>query len=126
VSNESVFSYKKGAAAVLLVGAMSSAIVGFGGQGPRWTCAGSHDCAAVSCVNYPPPNDKPGWSCANVVPVQHKKCYFTGETGSCTESDEPCMRFIYHVGGLCIGTPASCSGDTTDVEASFTETGCHE
>ena len=73
------------------------------GEGVGWKCQGNYNCASTTCVA--PPN----YSCAEVFPVNHPKCEYTGlSSDNCSITQRACLRRVYYAGGLCSGNPAVC------------------
>jgi hypothetical protein len=73
------------------------------GEGAGWKCQGNQNCASTTCVN--PPN----YSCAEVTPVNHPKCEYTGTSSdNCKITQRACLKRTYYAGGNCSGTPSAC------------------
>lgn len=71
--------------------------------GVGWKCQGNYNCASTTCVA------PPGYSCADVTPINHPKCEYTGASGdNCTKTDRACLQRVYYAGGLCSGNPSVC------------------
>lgn len=98
----------------------SGAALLFAGSGQGWECGGSTNCAGTdTCANQ-----VNGHSCANISPINHKKCLGNPEK-SCAEKQVDCLKYDYYSGGQC--TDGSCENGgagSEDESATLQEAGC--
>ena len=91
--------------AAALALALSNALLAYA-AGVNWNCQGNHNCASTTCESYPPE----GKSCAEITPVNHPKCEYTGNRShTCTITQRACLKKDFYAGGLCEGAPPVCN-----------------
>jgi hypothetical protein len=89
------------AAAMIVITALVCSVVLADGAG--WKCQGTFNCQGANCVPNPVnPDNNQQYSCGLLSPINHPKCFYTGNSNdSCTTVQKNCVMITYYLGGAC-------------------------